>query len=253
MIDFEASALATEKRIQEARGRIGEKHIPTTCRSWNFCSDLLSLPSASPSEWGKKKILDVGSGDKFETPDARFPGAAVHAVDPLFSQSTDSAPIHTLTNKAHILRRGTIIELPYDDNSFDYVISTHCIQHIDQALWMRAHLEMLRVMKPEGEVRMFPYVDSDLQYATYGLKEAGFDWEAIPVHSDWRSTLAIWLPITDNKAANRYVDKALAWRKWHDMILPHDLLRDDYDPVFSFASSVNDPSAMVAPLVNNGQ
>src|SRR3989344_3606627 len=84
---FTLSSYDTEGRIKAARRRIEEKLIPPTCRSWNHCASILSLPPADLAEfWNGKKILDVGSGDKFETPDDRFPGATVYAMDPLFTQ-----------------------------------------------------------------------------------------------------------------------------------------------------------------------
>jgi SAM-dependent methyltransferase len=38
--------------------------------------------------------------------------------------------------------------LPFDDNTFDYVISSSCFEHID-FFWL-SYLEIMRVMKPSG-------------------------------------------------------------------------------------------------------
>ncbi|MCR4326364.1 MAG: class I SAM-dependent methyltransferase [Candidatus Roizmanbacteria bacterium] len=246
----------TESRIQAARRHIEEKLIPTTCRSWNHCASILSLPPADLAEfWAGKKILDVGSGDKFETPDDRFPGATVYALDPLFPQVQ---PPHSnyfdRVNKAHIVRPGTIIEIPFDDNAFDLVMSTHCIQHIQRKYWYRSLLEMMRVMKPDGEIRVFPYHKEELPGVTYGLHESGFDWEPLQVPHSYRVALSLKLAPSewDVQPLHRTYNKTVAWKRWHDLVLPHDPLRDDYDPFFSAANSVNAPSAIVTPLVNKG-
>jgi SAM-dependent methyltransferase len=39
-------------------------------------------------------------------------------------------------------------KLPFDDNSFDYVISSSCFEHID-FFWL-SYLEIMRVLKPSG-------------------------------------------------------------------------------------------------------
>lgn len=253
---FALSSHDTEGRIKAARRHIGEKLIPSTCRSWNHCASILSLPPAELAEfWAGKKILDVGSGDKFETPDDRFPGATVYAMDPLFSVSQAPHPDYfDRVNKAHRLRQGTIIEIPFDDNTFDLVISTHCIQHIQREYWYRSLLEMIRVMKPSGEMRVFPYHKEELPDVTYGLHESGFEWRSLPTPHSLRMTLSLQLAPSewDAHPLHRTYNKTVAWKRWHDLVLPHDPLRDDHDPFFSAASSVNAPSAIVTPLVNKG-
>ncbi len=52
---------------------------------------------------------------------------------------------------------GSITELPYSENSFDYVILNDVVEHIERPILEAALLELKRVVKPEGSILLeFP-------------------------------------------------------------------------------------------------
>ncbi len=143
-----------------------------TERSWQKCLVLLNLNKIAQESWAGLKILDVGSGFKNDDPALAFPGAKICAIDPNFGGKID-AEKHT----AHEKRIGTAQHIPYDDNSFDLVISTFTvpIQFIKNALsWKLALLEMIRVMKYTGQIRLAPCEKNYIDQIRAKLEESGF-------------------------------------------------------------------------------
>lgn len=176
----ERSAQAAKERVTRERGS------PVLERSWEWCLYAIGLKDKEKGFWEGKVILDVGSGKKGGNPADTFPGAKVCAVDPEFLAPGEKPPRWTSwfhgrilesENTAHEKRWGAVQEIPYDDDKFDLVFSTHAVpQHIMPVDMPRAVLEMLRVMKPTGEVRLVPCVERDIgPELKQALEESGFE------------------------------------------------------------------------------
>lgn len=146
-----------------------EHNTPQTQRDWESYPYLLALKDKEASFWKGKEILDVGSAIKYSDPEYTFPGATVRAIDPHFEN---------IYNSAHEVRTGIAQDIPYEDNKFDLVVSSHAVpQHVFPRDVPECIAEMLRVMKPTGEIRMSPCVeDSDItSEIRRNLENSGFE------------------------------------------------------------------------------
>jgi ubiquinone/menaquinone biosynthesis C-methylase UbiE len=210
--DFEISPEATRRRIREAHG-------PVTQRDWDGILFDFDLVGVKPEYWTGKTILDVGSGLKMHNPEIAFPGAKVCAVDPQVG-----ARVYSQT--AHEVRKGVAQEIPYDDNKFDLVISSHAVpQHVSRPDFLRAISEMIRVMKPGGEIRMTPCVESydisaNLEIA---LADSGFEVDFIRDEKK-----AITIIRLSEMVGNNISSKRKAWEKLHKKLFSNEEIR----PVF---------------------
>lgn len=146
-----------------------ERGSPMTHRDWDFYPSAFLLPTNS-IYWANKTLLDIGSGIKYGNPSITFPGAKVYALDPEFGEG--GRIIH---NTAHEIKLGIVQNIPYDNNLFDHVISSHAIpQHIYPIDMPIAVFEMLRVVKPSGDVRLTPCVPRDMNDISDLLIKVGF-------------------------------------------------------------------------------
>ena len=93
-----------------------------------------------------KTLLDAGCGTGFFTQKAISMKAE--------TTSLDIAPnLVKITKKKNPLCKGiegSILNLPFEDNSFDYVISSDVIEHTPDPY--KATLELIRVLKPGGKI-----------------------------------------------------------------------------------------------------
>jgi len=140
-----------------------------TTREWSTYIDILSLTN---NDWEGVRILDVGSGIKTSDPALVFPGATIYAIDPEFTfpiKNSDKIQCNT----ADVVRKGTVLEMPADSNSFDYVWSSHAIPiRINKDNIPKAISEMIRVLKPRGEIRLAPCDSIDLKSVQEPLDQA---------------------------------------------------------------------------------
>ncbi|WP_109831253.1 class I SAM-dependent methyltransferase [Reichenbachiella versicolor] len=94
----------------------------------------------------KQSLLDAGCGTGWFTKKAVERGAEVTTLDiapKLVDISVNKSP------KAKGIV-GSLLDLPFDDNSFSYVISSEVIEHTPNPY--DATLEMIRVLKPGGKI-----------------------------------------------------------------------------------------------------
>lgn len=96
-----------------------------------------------------KKILDVGAGDSEFVQKARGFGANVIRLDPGYSDLR-CTPVDTQGTVTGIAQ-----DLPFGDNVFDETIVSYSFY------WILTHredamLEMIRVTKPEGKIKIHP-------------------------------------------------------------------------------------------------
>jgi len=158
-----AKVLPVNQDTKVERGR------PITCREWDSYPSIFLL-STDPECWNNKSILDVGSGDKWDDPSRTFPGAKVCAIDPEFGEKG-----RIKWNTAHETVPGIVQNIPYGDESFDHVVSSHAVtQHVSPKDMSVGVLEMLRVAKVSGDVRLVPCIPKDLSGIDGMLMEAGF-------------------------------------------------------------------------------
>jgi SAM-dependent methyltransferase len=221
--DYETSVSARDKRVDYAR------HSPVTERSWRSYPYIFNLPSSNNLEyWMDKKILDVGSGDKFDDSEFTFPGAVVHAIDPELQPTGKFSRIKY--NTAHKQRLGVVQETPYDDNLFDLVLSSHAVpQHIYPVDKPKAVSEMIRVMKPNGKIKLAPCVERDLKVDE--LRNAGFEVDFSQPTVEGRLAV-IKLPneqLEGKSELEKLKFKVEAWKKYHEAAVPKDPVREDFD------------------------
>lgn len=207
---FLISARDRGSRIEAATNR------PVVSREWDAYPYIFLLQDKEPSYWQGKQILDVGSGQKFMDPENVFPAAKVHAIDPEFRKRIRS-------NSAHETKVGVVQEIPYDDNKFDLVVSSHAVpQHIFPVDLPRAISEMLRVMKPNGEIRIAPCVKGyDINPELKGkLEAAGFKVEFLDGGTDG----TISRIYSSERLKNSVTEKNKAYCQFHQSVFPEEKL-----------------------------
>ena len=107
--------------------------------------NILELMQRGCSVEGKK-VLDVGCGDGVLSFKCHKLGALVHGVD-LMPASIEAAKARTsLTNIE--FQVGDVYELPFPDDSFDIVMSSEVIEHLEKVPQYLS--EIRRVLKPQG-------------------------------------------------------------------------------------------------------
>jgi len=133
--DFRQPCFAREV---SALKQAGDTNMPMM-RWWEHARATLFLGVVQ-----SRRILDVGSRESIVPAYLADKGALVTAVD-----------LSTAMIKPHpgvTIMEADARELPFEDNSFDHVISTACIKHIPEDT--KAVTEMLRVVKPHGLVAL---------------------------------------------------------------------------------------------------
>jgi arsenite methyltransferase len=113
---------------------------------------------------GDEKVLDMGCGRGAVLLAAakRLPNGRAVGVDLWQADQTDNSPTATLANaeiegvKARIeLHTADMTALPFDDNSFDVIVSSLAIHNIPGHDGRRAALnQAMRVLKPGGRLRI---------------------------------------------------------------------------------------------------
>lgn len=198
---------------------------PVTTREWRSYPYIFNLPKRN---WKGVQILDVGTGNKYYDPDNTFPGAVIYGVDPEFSEDTYRGRIER--NSAHTTRRGVAQILPVDSNKFDYILSSHAVtEHIYPVDRPLAISEMIRVMKPTGEIRLAPCVLSSIYSEIQALEECGFEVDLSQEGTDGTvAIIRLGEKIRNMKDPEAQIaEKVKAWRAFHDSVASHDRLRED--------------------------
>lgn len=123
------------------------KEVESSRRTIRYFEDYKDLFGFNCKELNGKSILDLGAGDSTFAEDLVGIAKEVVRLDPKYS---DNSPEY---------RKGAIAgiaqNLPFRDNSFDEVLASVSLYWIKTGL-DDALLEMIRVTKPEGQIRIFP-------------------------------------------------------------------------------------------------
>jgi SAM-dependent methyltransferase len=125
-----------------------ESHLPA-------CLDGLDLRG--------KRVLEIGLGQGADSESLIRRGAVWTGVD-LTAESVDRVRTRlTLRDLPFAdLRQGSVLDLPFDDGSFDLVFSHGVLHHVPEI--RQAEREIHRVLRPGGELVIMMYARWSLNY-----------------------------------------------------------------------------------------
>lgn len=124
-----------------------ERHIPA-------CIESLSLAG--------RRVLEVGLGQGAEAELIIRSGANWSGLD-LTAESVSRVKTRLAIHKLQgDVRQGSVLEIPWPDNTFDVVFSHGVLHHVPDIT--RAQHEIRRVLKPEGEAVVMLYARRSLNY-----------------------------------------------------------------------------------------
>lgn len=106
---------------------------------WNFFKNLVNLTASKKVD----SILDVGSGEGFTLNRLKEKGIGKKLEG--LEYSKDAIALGKKTYPDIKITQGSIYELPYEDNSFDLVLCTEVLEHLDEP--KKALKELIRVSK----------------------------------------------------------------------------------------------------------
>ena len=126
--------------------------VAWTCREKTFKRALIRQADLSPGQ----RVLDLGCGTCTLTLMIReaYPGLDITGLD------GDERVLSIATKKAAKagaelqLDLGLSYEMPYEDDSFDRVVSSYLFHHLTSENKRRTLSEVLRVLKPGGELHV---------------------------------------------------------------------------------------------------
>jgi SAM-dependent methyltransferase len=125
-----------------------ERHLPA-------CIDALGVSG--------KQVLEIGLGEGADAEQLIRRGANWSGVD-LTAESV--ARVQTRLSLRDLpyseLRQGSVLDLPFADNSFDVVFSHGVLHHVPEIL--QAQSEIHRVLRPGGELVVMMYARWSLNY-----------------------------------------------------------------------------------------
>lgn len=126
------------------------------CRDWEQAKAVLSLGVVQ-----NRKILDVGSRESIVPAYLADKGAIVTSIDLNLDMMKPHPGVTIMEADAR--------DLPFENDSFDHVVSTACIKHIPEDTL--AVTGMLRVVKPHGLVALS--FDFGREYAEFPSEATG--------------------------------------------------------------------------------
>jgi SAM-dependent methyltransferase len=159
---------------------VNERHLPA-------CMDAL--------EAAGKQVLEIGLGEGSESERLIRQGARWSGVD-LTTESVERVRTRLTLRQLPYedLRQGSVLDLPFADNSFDMVFSHGVLHHVPDI--KQAQAEIHRVLRPGGELVIMMYARWSLNYlVSIGLIRRAALLVAFPfartaiLKSDSRSTL----------------------------------------------------------------
>jgi SAM-dependent methyltransferase len=119
--------------LYKIRHFVGNYFVTPYYAEFNFDVAMRYMPARLLLEKKKyKHILDIGSGERGL---AQFTDRMIYGLDAVFeSPSGNMVPVE-----------GSVLNLPFDDSSFDFVVSVDVMEHLTQELRQQAFNEILRV------------------------------------------------------------------------------------------------------------
>jgi SAM-dependent methyltransferase len=125
-----------------------ERHLPA-------CFDALNLSG--------KRVLEIGLGQGAGSESLIRRGASWSGVD-LTAESVERVQTRLILRDLPFdeLRQGSVLDLPFGDNTFDMVFSHGVLHHVPEI--RQAQKEIHRVLKPGGELVIVMYAHWSLNY-----------------------------------------------------------------------------------------
>ncbi|HSU17085.1 MAG TPA: methyltransferase domain-containing protein [Longimicrobium sp.] len=160
------SAGVADERMIEFRRAALEFHNDNVGRFENHYRQAAADPFTSSFTYGRRQldreldsvldtlpqgaaVLDIGCGTGEHLKAMRERGLTVTGLEP----APNMRAAAQRTNPGVQIVDGSVLALPFPDNSFDFLIATEVLRYFDRKDIRRAYAEMLRVLKPGG--RMF--------------------------------------------------------------------------------------------------
>ena len=110
-----------------------------------------------------KKTLEIGLGEGADSEQIIRRGASWSGVD-LTPESVERLKMRMKLRRLPFdeIKCGSVLELPFEDNSFDKIFSHGVLHHVPDI--QRAQEEIARVLKPGGELIIMMYAKHSLNY-----------------------------------------------------------------------------------------
>jgi SAM-dependent methyltransferase len=131
--------------------------------AWRYDQEQHILGCLDSVDWQDRDVLEIGLGQGAESEQLIRRGARWSGLD-LTQESVDRVGTRLrIRSLPHVaLQRGTALDIPYDDNSFDMVFSHGVLHHIPDI--HRAQSEVHRVLRPGGVLVAMLYARHSLNY-----------------------------------------------------------------------------------------
>ena len=131
--------------------------------AWRYDQERHILACLDAVDWHDRDVLEIGLGEGAESEQLIRRGARWSGLD-LTEESVDRVATRLrIRSLPHVaLKRGSALQIPYDDNSFDYVFSHGVLHHIPDI--HRAQAEIHRVLRPGGVLVAMLYARRSLNY-----------------------------------------------------------------------------------------
>lgn len=109
---------------------------------------------------GRGRALDIGCGSGKSTSTLISLGYDVTGMD--FSEEAVSICKERFDGSARIIR-GNVLDIPFADSSFDYVVAVHVLEHIPDDDMPVAAREIGRILRPGGWVFIRDFAPGDMR------------------------------------------------------------------------------------------
>jgi SAM-dependent methyltransferase len=154
--------------------------------AWRYDQEAHILGCLDRTDWRGKKVLEIGLGQGAESEQLIRRGASWAGLD-LTAESIERVQARLALRDLPYddLRRGSALDIPWNDDTFDIVFSHGVLHHIPDI--RRAQSEIHRVLKPGGRLIAMLYARASLNYqvsirlvrragllAAYPLRRTGF-------------------------------------------------------------------------------
>lgn len=130
---------------------------------WRYQHERHILACLDLTDWNGKRVLEIGLGQGAESEQLIRRGARWSGLD-LTSESVDRVTAR-LTLRAlpfDDVRQGSVLRIPWPDNSFDMVFSHGVLHHVPQI--QAAQSEIHRVLRPGGTLVAMLYARRSLNF-----------------------------------------------------------------------------------------
>jgi SAM-dependent methyltransferase len=131
--------------------------------SWRYRQESHILDCLDRTHWRGQRVLEIGLGQGAESEQLIRRGARWSGLD-LTPESVDRvrARLRLRGLPFEDLRQGSVLAVPWPDNSFDVVFSHGVLHHVPDI--RRAQGEIHRVLKPGGQLVVMLYARASLNY-----------------------------------------------------------------------------------------